>query len=466
MPAVVSLRECDADTIRQLAPSVDICESFENFRDRWPITDLDAETARLAREYADVNWWAVAASERTFIDASFLVGGIGSRTESREYVERLMVSLVSFFEQVFSSDQFAAAICQEADTLVTHVFYQVARRFRVKIIGVWPPAWIREEGRPGIFFGRDEFRHSDQIERTYRELKERELDEYERERVQRFRQNVMNFDLNRAYRPTKKVAATPALSPNLKKLGRYLRENRRRREDVEYYKIDVLAKAKANILRVWRRRRCKRLLGSKSVNFSPRSVFYAMHYQPEQTTLVGGIFFANQVAVIENIAKTLPFGYLLVVKEHPLGRGTRPAWQYRHLAHFPNIEFCDADTKEILRRCEAVVTISGTIGLEALALDKPVIVLGQCQYDFVDVVYRTKSWPDVAQALRRVLIDREYERNSARHGIIDRFLLSYLVSQVPVARNKESADGIAAAICAELGVRQDTAAAATATAAV
>jgi Capsule polysaccharide biosynthesis protein len=206
------------------------------------------------------------------------------------------------------------------------------------------------------------------------------------------------------------------------------------------------------------------LLGPETMNFSPRSVFFPLHYQPEQTTLVGGIYFANQVGVLENIAKALPFGYSLIVKEHPRGRGARPAWQYTHLAHFPNIEFCDADTKDILRRCEAAVTIAGTIGLEALAMDKPVILLGQCQYDFVDVVYRAESWPDLARIFRRILIDRDYERNSARHRVIDRFFLAFLATQVPVPRNKESADTIAAAICEELGVHECKIAAAPATA--
>jgi len=452
--AAVTLLERDANTIRQLAPSVHICGSFESFTDARTFTDVEAEAIRLAREYVDVNWWAIAASERTFVDASFLVGGLGQRTESREYVERLVVGLVRFFEKVFLSDEFAAAICQLADTLVTHVFYQVARRFGVKIISVTPPGWIREDGQPGLLFGRDEFRHSDQVERLYRELQGRELTEQERERVRKFRQAVVGFNMVRTYQSiTKRPFAASAFSPHLKKLGRYLGENAKRRKDVEYYKIDVLVKAKANVLRAWRRWRSKHMMGPKSANFSPRSVIYAMHYQPEQTTLVGGIFFANQVALIENLAKALPFGYSLIVKEHPRGRGARPAWQYTHLAHFPNIEFCDADPKEILKRCEATVTITGTIGLEALALDKPVVVLGQCQWDFLDVVYRAKSWPDLAQVLRRILIDRDYERNAGRHRKIDRFFLSYLASQVPVARTKESADTIAAAICAELGLQ-------------
>src|ERR1700733_13484504 len=243
--AAVTLRACDAETIRQLAPSVRICGSFERFRDGQPITDIESQAIRLAREYVCVNWWAIAASERSFIDASFLVGGLGNRTETREYVERLVVGLTCFFEQVFLANEFTAVICQLADTLATHIFYQVARRFSVKIIGVSPTSWMREDGRPGIYLGRDEFRHSDQMEQLYRELSGRELSEQEAKRVRQFKQTVMGFDIVSTYQSiTKRPFVASALSPNLKKFGRYLGDNARRKKEVEYYKIDVVAKAK------------------------------------------------------------------------------------------------------------------------------------------------------------------------------------------------------------------------------
>jgi hypothetical protein len=256
---------------------------------------------------------------------------------------------------------------------------------------------------------------------------------------------------------TKSNFVVSALSPMLKRLPAYLRDNATRDKDVEYYRIDVFAKAKANILRSWRRWRSKGLMGSTSASDIPqRSVFYGMQYQPEQSTLVGGNFFANQVATIENIAKCLPLGFTLIVKEHPRGRGARPAWQYRHLSHFPNVQFCDADSKEILKRCEASVTIAGTIGLEAIALDKPSIVLGNVYFDFLDIVYRAQSWPDLARILYRILVDREYEKNTKRNEQIDRFFLAYLIARVPVVLNKESGEEIAAAAFAELGIPQAT----------
>jgi hypothetical protein len=86
-------------------------------------------------------------------------------------------------------------------------------------------------------------------------------------------------------------------------------------------------------------------------------------------------------------------------------------------------------------------------------MDKPVVVLGNVYYDFADVVYKAQSWPELAQTLRRILVDREYEKNARRHDLIDRFFLSYLMARVPAQLAKESAQTIAEVVCAELDLK-------------
>src|SRR6185312_10122908 len=451
--STASLLQRDGQYMGLLEPEIEVLESFETFRKASPAGELEGEVARLVREYPSVNWWQIAAGERSFIDASFLVGGLGQRTETATYVESLIVNMARYFEAIFSKRNFVAAMCPEADSLFTYVFYQVARRFGVRIMAFSPNSWIREDGRPGFFLSRDEFLHSERMESAYKELESRALQVTEAERVRRFKSAVVDFDVKKEYKKvTNKSFVVSAITPHLRDILGYLRENAARDKDVQYFKIDVSAKIKANILRGWRRWRTRKLIGSALSPVPARSVFYGMQYQPEQTTLIGGNLFANQVATVENIAKCLPFGYRLIVKEHPRGRGARPAWQYRHLAHYPNIEFCDADSKEILKRSDAVVTITGTIGLEAMALDKPVIVLGNVYYDFADIVYKPRSWLELAEILRRVLVNGEYGKNDRRHDLIDKFFLSYLMARIPAQLSIEYAPTIAEAVCAEIGV--------------
>ncbi len=450
---VTCLRRSDAETIRHLAPAVRVLKSFEEFCDEGTAADLKEEALRLARDYRDAKWWSIAIAERHLVDSSFLLGGAGERPEPQDHVEALVVSMVQHFEAIFASERIDAVVSPVADSLIIHIFYQMARRFGVRVLALSPNAWIREEGRPGFYIGRDEYMHCDRMEEAYRKAIKRGLTEAERKRVRRYKSSVAEFDIAKTYQAVmKRSFAASALSPNVTRLWAYLRENAARRKEVEYYKIDVAAKAKANLLRLWRRRRSKSLLGTTALDIPPHSVFYPMQYQPEQTTLVGGLFFANQIGTIENIAKSLPFGFTLVIKEHPRGRGARPVWQYRHLSRFPNIRFCDADAKAIMSRCQAVITITSTAGLEAMALDKPIILLGQCYYDFADIVYKPRSWSEVVDMLRRILIDGEYAQNEQRHDLIDCFFLAYLLARIPSLLNKESAPAIAEAVCAQLAL--------------
>jgi hypothetical protein len=445
------LRNEDAAAIAGMTPQIDVLHSFEQFRAKCPKVCSADEAVELSRAYPMVNWWAIAASERSFMDASFLVGGLGQRRASQDYVLSLVVSLARYFEEIFDTSRISAVVCAVADTLITHVLYQVARSRSVRILGMTSNAWIRENGKPGFFIIRDEFLHSDLLDDRYREFRERAPTHEEMNRVQEFKRSVVAFDIKATFTATtSRPFIVPPTTPHLRRLPAYLRENAQRDPAVEYYKFDAFEKSIANVRRAYRRWRTKGLLGPKSADIPPRSIFYPMQYQPEQTTLVGGIFFANQIAVIENIAKALPFGYNLIVKEHPRGRGARAAWQYEHLTSYPNVRFFDGDSKEILQRCEAVVTITGTIGLEAMALDKPAVVLGQTYYDVADVIYRPSSWPDVARDLKRILIDREYDRNMKRRESINAFFLAYLNARVPHFLSEQAAPEVADAIYAEL----------------
>ena len=46
-----------------------------------------------------------------------------------------------------------------------------------------------------------------------------------------------------------------------------------------------------------------------------------MHFQPESSTSVNAMFYANQVETIQNLAFSLPLGTELYVKDHPNGIG-------------------------------------------------------------------------------------------------------------------------------------------------
>ncbi len=130
-------------------------------------------------------------------------------------------------------------------------------------------------------------------------------------------------------------------------------------------------------------------------------VFFPLHFQPEATTLMWAPFNVNQIAVIENVAKTLPIDHLLYVKEHKASLGRRPSGYYSQIRRIPNVRLLSPhlDSHELIKASSAVCAITSTVGWEAVLYEKPVITLGDCFYNSFDLVRRVSSMEDLPGAM-------------------------------------------------------------------
>jgi len=113
--------------------------------------------------------------------------------------------------------------------------------------------------------------------------------------------------------------------------------------------------------------------------------FFPLHKEPEVTLLVYSRPFMNQIEVIRNLARSLPVGMRLVVKEHPACVGYRPLQYYRKLLEIPNVSLAppELESRSALQHASLVCIISGSIGLEALVLEKPVVHLGRVPFEIL-----------------------------------------------------------------------------------
>ncbi len=105
-------------------------------------------------------------------------------------------------------------------------------------------------------------------------------------------------------------------------------------------------------------------------------VYFPLHVDPEASTMVLSPYFTNQLAIIENIAKSLPADYSLVVKEHIPMIGFRPKNFYKKIKSFPKVKLIHPkfDQFTLIKNSSIVSVISGTAGLEALMLGKKVLL--------------------------------------------------------------------------------------------
>ncbi|MEM7689140.1 MAG: hypothetical protein AAF291_08970 [Pseudomonadota bacterium] len=132
-------------------------------------------------------------------------------------------------------------------------------------------------------------------------------------------------------------------------------------------------------------------------------VLYPLHQEPEATLNYMSEFLASQVATIENILKCLTPHQRLVVKEHPVDKGALLRPKFRDLrARYSNLAFLPAEVpaREILARCERVVTLTSSVGWEAAVLGKSVCVMGEIYWDSVPGVTRVATWPQLRAAMR------------------------------------------------------------------
>jgi hypothetical protein len=91
---------------------------------------------------------------------------------------------------------------------------------------------------------------------------------------------------------------------------------------------------------------------------------------------------ADQESLVRRVVDALPPGVEAVVKEHPMSIGRNPLGELESLAAMPEVHLVDPhmSTLDLIDRSAGVVTISSSVGLEALMYRKPVLTLGRPFY--------------------------------------------------------------------------------------
>lgn len=121
-----------------------------------------------------------------------------------------------------------------------------------------------------------------------------------------------------------------------------------------------------------------------------RFVFFPLQTEPETSIHQGSPEHFFQHAALAALARDLPAGHLLAVKETPFGIGRRPPGFYDQVAALKNVVWLAVDERgfDVVKRADAVATIVGTAGFEAAALGKPVISFGRHNsYGFLPHVF-------------------------------------------------------------------------------
>ena len=136
-------------------------------------------------------------------------------------------------------------------------------------------------------------------------------------------------------------------------------------------------------------------------------VLFTLHQEPERTLLIAAPFYTNQLEVIRHIAKSLPPGYKLYVKEHfsQLLREWREISYYKEIIEIPNVRLYhpSANIEPLIQKSSLVISIGGTTSFEAVFYQKPSIIMADLGFAILPSVQKLNSLEELPLMIRHGL---------------------------------------------------------------
>lgn len=160
---------------------------------------------------------------------------------------------------------------------------------------------------------------------------------------------------------------------------------------------------------------------TQNPDYGEKYVFYALHFEPE-AIIQSRLIFENQLAVIKMLSDTLPKGWKLYVKEHPaqfdvnndLGYAflySTPNFKkktfYKKIVEMKNVKLIKTEclSADLIRHCQAVTSIVGTVLFEGVLQKKPIIVFSDLQpMAYLREAFSIHSYDECVEAMRKIAV--------------------------------------------------------------
>jgi len=245
--------------------------------------------------------------------------------------------------------------------------------------------------------------------------------------------------LKKDYRPfyVRNLAGRRAPKPLLVAFAKYFLWRWRARAGAKGFRYEDYREEYAKKIAVYFRSLTTRYDRLEEIDPKAEVIFYPLHQEPEATLNYMSEFFASQVATIENILKCLGPHQVLVVKEHPVDKGSLLRDKFRDLKRrYSSLYYLPAEIhgRQVLERSRRVVTLTSSVGWEAAAAGRSVYVLGEIFFDQLPGIVRidgflrlreelrkpalqqTELTPDVFEAFVAAMVERSHKGNPFPHA--------------------------------------------------
>jgi len=152
---------------------------------------------------------------------------------------------------------------------------------------------------------------------------------------------------------------------------------------------------------------------TSDVDLTKPYVFFALHYQPEETSLPSAGIFSDQNYVLSLLLDSLPDHVNIYVKEHGTqlsfaneGISSRDSGFYQRLTKKSDrVSMVNKNEMvyDLIDNSLFVVTLTGTVGLEAALRNKNALVFGRSWYEKISNVYKVNEKNSVTEAIENCL---------------------------------------------------------------
>lgn len=350
--------------IEQNINDVTICETSKFIKENWESFSKD-KLIELEKKYDSAPIWKYIYTDRFLINRDY------------NYVVKITVGLFAFFEEIFSKGDIDFYYSETIATLQCFVAYLVGKRYGVKYIAQMCARGSLDSTYH--YFVRDEFQYNSKLDNNYLNniYSEEELKNADKI-LRAFEEKDCPPPAMQMVRTKPKIDEQFLLAP-----FKYIR-NRFNKEFNDPYSYMYYQGYKAclePIIFYMHYQKCKKYY--KEADFREKYVYYPLHYQPEASTCVCAQKYEKQLFFIDSWAKSLPADTVLYVKEHYALIGHRDPYFYVELQKYPNVRLINPweNSRKLIEKSVAVTTLTGTAGLEAMLLRKPVFVGGNAVYE-------------------------------------------------------------------------------------
>jgi len=155
-------------------------------------------------------------------------------------------------------------------------------------------------------------------------------------------------------------------------------------------------------------------------------VVFPLHQSPEASLLGITPELADQLNVIRSISFNLPYGVVLLIKEHPMNHlGSGLGFNFfKKLSHLPNVRIikhgkCSFSTLIKSDNCLCAIGINGTSLFEAMLQKKPSVVLGDPFFKNADYFIKPNSYIEIYNIINDIRNNKFVINEKSRIAIMD-----------------------------------------------